>query len=280
VQIAVAGGKGGAGKTTVALGLVFSLPDVVLLDCDVDEPNCALFLDREPEPLTVVSKTIPRINADQCTLCGECVKLCQFNALLELPAKILVREEFCHSCGLCSRACPQEAIAEEKKRLGLVKSGRGEVEFYQGELTVGQARSSPVVKAVKEQVQAGAVNVIDAPPGCSCAVLTALTGADYCILVTNPTPFGLSDLEKFLDIVENLGIPYGVIINQSESEADARIEQFCTDRGVSVLAKIPYSEEIAQNYSRGVSIVEGQPEYRQQFRQIYSEIQTVTEGKK
>jgi len=275
MKIAVASGKGGTGKTTVSLNLALVMPrPVLLLDCDVEEPNCHLFLKPELEPSHPVGIPIPLVDAKKCTACGECSRICQFRAIVSLKTKPLIFPELCHGCGGCAKICPTGAITEIQYEIGVVESGRrGALRFVQGRLLVGHPMSPPLIRAVKQQAAGHEGHqVLDCPPGTSCPVITALRGAQFVVLVTEPTPFGLHDLTLAVETVRLLGLPCGVVINRADV-GDGRVRDFCLRENIPVLLEIREDRKIAEAYSRGEILVEKSPEYRALFEQLWERIE-------
>lgn len=273
--LSVASGKGGTGKTTIAVSLALSSPvGITLLDCDVEEPNSRLFLgsqDWQEEPVTV---PVPVIDETLCTACGECARFCEFKAIVHIGKTVMVFNDLCHSCGGCALVCPVHAIHEEEEAIGSLEYSSSPVRFIQGTLSVGKAMSPPVIRAVKRKAASGAVTeltIIDSPPGTSCPMCTAVSGSDAIILVTEPTPFGLHDLDLAVKTVRAMKIPFGVVINRSDS-GDDRVVQYCAREGIPVLMQIPEDRRIAQGYARGVPLIESAPEYRDAFAHLVTEI--------
>jgi MinD superfamily P-loop ATPase len=259
MNIVVASGKGGTGKTTVATNLAFMLAGqgeaVTYIDCDVEEPNGHLFLHPVIDKSIQVSIPVPVIDESKCTACGECVKLCQYKALVRLGKTVMVFPELCHGCGGCTLLCPQQAISEQEREIGVVETGYSDsLHFVHGRLNIGEAMSPPLIRKVLQHAPSGAITIIDAPPGTSCPVIAALRDADFAVLVTEPTPFGLNDLGLAVDMVRELGIPHGIVVNRAEA-ANSDAETFCTGRQLTILAHIPDDRRIAEAYSRGEMII-------------------------
>ncbi len=262
--IAVASGKGGTGKTTISVALAEAVgSDVLLLDCDVEEPNAHIFLNTQNVQSENVTALIPVIDEKKCTFCGKCGEICEFNAIAVLKADIMVFEELCHSCGGCALICPEGAVSEEKRVIGKIEKGMsGEIEFIEGRLDVGRAMSPPIIREVKKHINTKKTNIIDCPPGTACPAVTAVNGADYVMLVTEATPFGLHDLKLAVDTVRQLDIPYGVLINRCDS-GDMGVENYCEYEKIEVLMKIPENMKIAKAYSKGETLISAAPEMKQ-----------------
>lgn len=276
MKIAIASGKGGTGKTTVAINLALSVDgSVQLLDCDVEAPNCHIFLKPQFTHTQTVRVPVPRVDDDKCTRCGKCGEFCQYSAIVSLKTKPLVFPEMCHGCGGCALVCPEGAISETGRDVGVVEQASvNGCDFVHGRLRIGEAMAPPLIREVKRAASTNACVIIDAPPGTSCPVIEAIRDTDYVILVTEPTPFGLNDLILAADMVDALSIPFGVVINRSDSGDDG-VRAFCMEKGVPVVAKIPNDRKIAEAYSRGESIVEALPHYATIFRSLLAQIGVV-----
>ena len=273
MKIAVASGKGGTGKTLIATSLALSLEGVHLLDADVEEPNCSLFLDLDIKKIATATVPIPDIDTDLCTLCGKCSDSCEYNALANLPGQILLFDKICHGCGVCSFVCPENAITEVDKPLGYIFGGKNDhLTFHFGERIVGEELATPViVRLMKEIDNNDKIVVIDSPPGSACPMVEAIHGADFVILAGEPTPFGLSDMKIVVETLKKLGIKFGVVINK-DGVGNDELESYCIDNHIPILMKIPFDMEIAKQNSVGIPLVKGFPEWESKFQRLYSDI--------
>ncbi len=267
--IAIASGKGGTGKTTVAVNLaaVAAFP-VTLLDCDVEEPNAHLFLQPEWDHEERCAVTVPAFDMDKCTACGDCRDACRFNAIIILKGEPKVFPELCHSCGTCALVCKEDAITEVPREIGTVYSGRhGNISFTYGLLDVGEAQSPPLILNVKAFAAGNGLTIVDCPPGTACPAVEASRGADYMVLVTEPTPFGLNDLKLAVEMARVLNIPFGVLLNRSDFGDDA-VNRYCEDEGIEIILEIPFDRELAEVCSGGGIAVDVIPKYRTMFNQL------------
>jgi len=276
--ISVASGKGGTGKTLVATSLAFSLKDknkVQILDCDVEEPNDHVFMKPNITRSEIVSIPVPKVDETKCTYCGKCGEICAYNAIAVVKEKVLVFPQLCHGCGACSYLCPEGAISEEGKEIGVVESGSADgAKFAHGRLAIGEAMAPPIIRKVKEQADNDGVVIIDAPPGTSCPVVEAVKDSDFCLLVTEPTPFGLNDLILAVETVKQLKIPCGVVLNRV-GVGDSGVEEYCLKENIPVLLTIPLDVEIARLYSRGIILVEGMPQWKREFIGLFGKIEEI-----
>jgi MinD superfamily P-loop ATPase len=268
--IAVASGKGGTGKTLVATSLALSSKEPIqFLDCDVEEPNAHIFLKPEIKERKKVYLPRPIVEDSKCVGCGKCGEICQYNAIAVVKKKVLIFYELCHSCGACSLVCPEEAIFEVDSEKGVLEGGySGDIEFWQGTLTVGEAAPTPLIKALKRKIDNKKTVIIDSSPGTSCPMVEAVKDSDFVILVTEPTPFGLNDLTLAVEVVKKSKLPFAVIINRSNI-GDNKVEQYCEENKISILMRIPFDREIAVLYSKGIPITQGKKEYVKKFRDVF-----------
>jgi MinD superfamily P-loop ATPase len=273
--ISIASGKGGTGKTLVATSLALSLKDkysVQLLDCDVEEPNDHIFIKPTITNSEVVCIPVPEINEDKCTHCGKCAEVCAYHAIAVLPKSVLVFPHLCHGCGACSYLCPEKAITEQGNEIGIIEYGQADkIAFIQGKLNVSEAMPTPVIRKVKEYVKDNGISIIDVPPGTSCPVVESIKDSDFCLLVTEPTPFGLNDLILAVETVKIMGIPCGVVINRAGKD-NHNIEEYCRQENLPILLTIPLDIKIAQLYSRGVTLAEGLPRWKNDFLTLFDRI--------
>ena len=290
--IAVASGKGGTGKTTVATSLAASVSEresgdqgkLLFLDCDVEEPNAALFLKPELDSRQEVGILIPEVDLEKCTYCGRCAEVCVWHAIAVVGEKVLVFPELCHGCGSCTLNCPEDAIYEVLNVMGTLESGpAGPIDFAHGTMDVGQAMSVPIISQLKKKhlsAQDGRVAILDAQPGTSCPVVETMRDADFVLMVTEPTPFGLHDLRLAVQVAhDELGLPVGVVVNR-DGIGDQGVEAYCAEEEIPIMMRIPLDRHIAEAIAEGRLLVDEMPEYRGAFQDLYGQIaQLVAERK-
>ena len=272
MKIAVASGKGGTGKTSVAVNLALSMGKVQVLDCDVEEPNVHILLRPKVGETFPVKLLVPKILEELCDYCGECAKFCQFNALFVAGETAMVFPELCHSCGGCIIVCPRDAMVEEPRQIGtVIKSKAGDIDLVYGEINVGEALAVPIIAAVKDHIDEKRMVILDSSPGSACPLVETVHGVDFCLLVTEPTPFGLHDLKVAVEVVQILEVPMGVLVNFA-GIGDRGVYDFCEEQGIPIMMEIPFDRRIAELYSRGVPFVEEMPEWRQKFIDLVDQI--------
>jgi len=282
MRIVVASGKGGTGKTTVAVNLAWTIKTlghrVSFVDCDVEEPNAHYFLQAEWTSKQTQTVPVPHVDTETCLgeSCQKCAQECRFKALIWMVDSILVFPELCHSCGLCEYICPAGAISETTRTIGTLRQGASQdLDVYGGLLRIGEAMAPPLIKRVKEAASTGEVQIIDAPPGTSCPVIEAMDGADYVLLVAEPTAFGLHDLTLTVQLMHKLKIPFGVVINR-EGMGDGRVKEYLDREDVQILASLPHTQEAATAYSQGRLLVEAFPEFKDHFSALWQAVQART----
>jgi len=276
MQIAIASGKGGTGKTTVATNLAWTIASigdkVSYIDCDVEEPNGHIFLKPRIDTTQKATMDYPVVVEETCISCGKCAEICQYKAIILLGENPLVFPEMCHACGGCMLVCPVDAITYEKREIGVIETGQSNgVGFMHGMLKIGQVMSPPLIKQVKGHIPEDGVTIIDAPPGTSCPVIESVRGADYVLLVTEPTPFGLNDFKLTVEVIEKLNIPYGTFINRSDVGTQDTVK-FCEKNRISILSSLPDDRRIAEAYSKGIMVSEAFSEIRELFSVLYDDL--------
>jgi len=276
MKVAVASGKGGTGKTTVASNLAYVASrngrSVTYVDCDVEEPNGHIFLKPELSETKPVGTLVPAVDQSVCTHCGKCGEICQYSAIVSAGQTVLVFPELCHGCGGCSLVCPSGAISEILYETGKVQVGAaGPIGFAHGLLNIGQVMSPPVIKSVKANAPQADLMIIDAPPGTSCPVIESVRDSDFVLLVTEPTPFGLNDLTLAVEMVRALDLPFGVAINRSDM-GDRNTHVYCQTNGIDILVEIPDDRKVAEAYSRGQMASEAIPEYEATFVKLLGDL--------
>jgi MinD superfamily P-loop ATPase len=274
MKIAIASGKGGTGKTTIAVSLALAADwPVHYADCDVEEPNGHIFLKPTLNQCREFALTVPEVVEAQCTGCGECREICRFNAITVFGTTAMAFTELCHSCGGCFLVCPEGALNKGKRVLGLIESGQaGNIGFSQGTLRIGEAMAAPLIAAVKEEAeQKEGLVILDAPPGTSCPLIAAITGADYTLLVSEETSFGLHDLQLAVGVLRKLEQPFGVIINRADL-GDGKTGQWCRQENIPVHLEIPFERKIAESYAAGIPLVRCKPELLPVFSSLLKEV--------
>jgi len=277
--ISVASGKGGTGKTTVAVNLALSAGgDVQFLDCDAEEPNAHIFLKPDIEKTEKVFIPVPEVDESKCSYCGKCAEVCAYNAIAvikpseDMAGSVLVFPVLCHGCGSCACFCPEKAIKETGREIGIIEIGRaGDIGFVHGRLNIGEAMAPPVIRRIKSFIDRRKTVIIDAPPGTSCPVVETVKKSDFCVLVTEPTPFGLNDLVLAVEVLRKVRVPFGVVINRSDL-GNKKTNEYCKRENIPVLMRIPFRKDFAAAYSKGETLVETFPECGKEFKELHEKI--------
>ncbi len=282
--ISIASGKGGTGKTIVATSLALYLSkrgiETGFLDCDVEEPNSALLLKPIINETQTVGIPVPVIDFKKCTYCGKCAEVCAYHAIAVAKETVLVFPELCHGCGGCALFCPEEAISEVNRDIGVVEKGNaGEIKFIQGRLNIGEPMAMPLIREVKRRgvEESDKVIIIDVPPGTSCPVIEAVRESDFVILVTEPTPFGLNDLKLAVETVRKISIPFGVVINK-DGIGDDGVDLYCKLETIPILMRFPFLKRVAVAYSKGIPIIDTGVEFEKKFKELYGSILSIIQG--
>jgi MinD superfamily P-loop ATPase len=272
VRISVASGKGGTGKTLVATNLAAVAADALLVDLDVEEPNCYLFFDGKELSREAVNRKVPFVNKEKCTGCGNCAKVCEYHAIVSLPKDVLVFDELCHGCGACLRFCPEDAIEDRDHPMGEIirLDANGLRGLTYGRLRVGEASAATLIKRVKRQLPKDGLTIIDCPPGTACPAVESMRGSDLCVLVTEPTPFGFHDLKLALAVTKKLRLPHVVLLNKTGLPGPD-VRRFCAESGLPIVGEIPLQREIAETHSEGRLLVRA-PGLKRQFESMLERI--------
>ena len=268
MKIAVLSGKGGTGKTLVSVNLAAVAKDSMYVDCDVEEPNGHLFFKPEEVKTRQVAVEIPLVNPDKCTGCRVCVDFCNFNALAWIGGELKVFDEICHSCGGCIVLCPEDALAKKEKVIGQVQRGVSEdVTVLTGMLNTGEASGIPIIKDLLKDIGEKEQTFIDCPPGSACIVMETVAAADYCILVAEPTLFGVHNLHMVWELVKLMGKPCGVVLNKC-LEGENPAEKFCAEKGIEIIGSIPFDSELGLLNSNALIAVRENAKYEKLFHDL------------
>lgn len=273
MKIAVLSGKGGTGKTTVSSSLAF-ISKMLLIDTDIEEPNSHIFLKGNIEDIKSVYTRFPEVNMEKCNLCGECGNFCKFNAIIPAKKRVIVFGEACHDCGGCEIVCKNGAISWEKREIGKIFTGKthfNSINKY-GKLNIGEMSGVKIIKEIyKNTVEKDFL--IDCPPGTACTTVSAVEVADFAIIVVEPSPFGLSDMKLVVQLLRDMKIPFGVVINKFDEDENI-VKKYCDDEKIEIIGTIPFDRKIAETYSKGEIIAEALPEYRENFETILKRVKS------
>ncbi len=271
MKIAVLSGKGGTGKTTVSTNLAF-ISKLPLFDTDIEEPNSHIFLKNNIINEKSVYMNYPKIHMEKCNLCGECGDFCKFNAVIPARNTVLVFEESCHDCGGCGIICKQKAISWEKREIGKIFTGKTyfDSDTVYGKLNIGEMSGVRIIKKMYKDAKYKDF-LIDCPPGTACTTVAAVEEADFAIIVTEPSPFGLSDMKLVVKLLKDIKIPFGIVVNKAEDD-ETELKKYCLSENITILGEIPFSRKIAENYSKGEIISDVLPEYRKYYENIWKKV--------
>ena len=268
MKIAVLSGKGGTGKTFVSVNLACAADKAAYVDCDVEEPNGHLFLNPEITGRFPVSVTVPQVDEGKCTACRKCVDFCKYNALALIKNKLMTFYEVCHSCGGCILFCPEKALTEKERTIGTIEEGMsGDVAVFTGCLNTGEVSGVPIIKGLMAKLPEQGPVVIDCPPGSACVVMESIRTADFCVLVAEPTLFGVHNLSMVYELVKLFHKPFGVVLNKC-LPGENPAQQFCLDHKINILAPIPFDEELGRLNSKGHIAVRENKQYRELFQKL------------
>lgn len=280
--VSIASGKGGTGKTTISTNMALSLKmSLTLIDCDVEEPNAHLFIHPEIDEIRKVSVPVPEMDMERCSLCKKCVEICQFNAITVVKKTVLIFPNLCHGCDGCRIVCPENAIRMGEREIGVMEiGGKDQIRFINGRLNIGEAMAPPLIRSVKRCINNDeALTIIDAPPGTSCPVITAIKETDFVLLVTEPTPFGLHDLTLAVEAIKILDIPCGLVINRADI-GDTHVYDYAREEKIPILMEIPFDRKIAESYAIGEPIIDALPEWKEKFIRLYEAMKTIVNERK
>lgn len=273
MKIAVLSGKGGTGKTTVSSSLAF-ISKMLLIDTDIEEPNSHIFLKGGIKDVKSVYTRFPEVNMEKCNLCGECGEFCKFNAIIPAKKRVIVFGEACHDCGGCEIVCKNGAISWEKREIGKIYTGKthfNSINKY-GKLNIGEMSGVKIIKEIYKNTEEKDF-LIDCPPGTACTTVSAVEVADFAIIVVEPSPFGLSDMKLVVQLLRDMKIPFGVVINKFDEDKNI-VKKYCDDEKIEIIGTIPFDRKIAEAYSKGKIIAEALPEYRENFETILKRVKS------
>lgn len=279
MKIAILSGKGGTGKTTVSNNLAAITPEAVLIDCDVEEPNSHIFMHPEREKEETVTTGFPVIDDEKCTHCRKCADFCHYNAIIAGPTLTMPMKDLCHDCGGCRLVCPVDAISYDQKSIGTIYSGtsRFGTKLIYGQLKTGELSGVKIIDRVNEIVEQESLILVDSPPGTSCSTVAALENCDYAVIVTEPTPFGVSDMKMVVEMLREMSIPFSVIINKA-GLGDDEVYEYCRSENLLISGEIPFDREVAVAYSTGHLAVEVSGKYKDLYTKIGANIRSETEN--